>query len=138
MDESDIDKPENMIVGEFLDIESDMPRSYKGLPMITKFYGLLLGKWDYSEQNQANLPDVINNLRVAEQMMKLMGATEDTLTIITDPTVKQVREKVMELNSILFENKKKDNPENICVGAYFGGHGVMINNELHILLQGKD
>ena len=122
------------MVGRFKDITSDTARTHNGHPQITKVYGFILGKWDYSEQELDNLPDVVNNLRAAEQMITLLGATEETLTIITDPNIAQVRRKILELEEILYDNKKLAEPHNILINFYFGGHCQMIKNELHILL----
>ena len=65
--EEESDKPEGQQIGQFKyrkptrgATESD------GLPMITRVYGLLVGKWDYTETGENNLPDVKLNMKQGE------------------------------------------------------------------------
>ena len=96
------DKPESQQRGQFyFKAPTRKKTDYKGKPIINRVYGLLVGKWDYTDCNQSNLPDVKHNMKQGEQYMTLLGVQPDDLVVITDPTPKQMYKAIRQLVDVI-------------------------------------
>ena len=100
--EEESDKAEGQQIGEFKYRKPTRGATEsEGLPMITRVYGLLVGKWDYTESNVENLPDVKTNMKQGEQYMTLLGVQPDDMVVLTDPTPQELHQKIKQLKELI-------------------------------------
>ena len=100
--------------------------------MITVHYGLVAGKWDYTndevkpsdlltpeerkkkkeklkgKDDYEDLIDVKRNMKAAEYMMKQVGVKKENLVILADPTFKNFQQAIAQLKLAIKEGNEDD------------------------------
>ena len=116
----------NQVQGEFKYRKPDywIETTHEGMPMVTVHYGLLAGKWDYSDVSGAcSLEDVRKNMKTAEYMMRQVGVKTENLVVISDPTLQNLHKAIKQLKKALEDGiADTDTTQNTQVNFYWGGH----------------
>ena len=159
-------KRTNRVIGKFVYKQptSEIETTHNDKPMITVHYGLVAGKWDYTndevkpsdlltpeerkkkkeklkgKDDYEDLIDVKRNMKAAEYMMKQVGVKKENLVILADPTFKNFQQAIAQLKLAIKEGNEDDRfTQNAQVNFYWGGHsGIDKNTKLAVCIQNAE